>query len=260
MSANSKCKNVCQSKGHLRYAESFGRFVPQPCECKQPFVRYFRAVPIKTKYAIVPSLDSASPIRVRVSDGKTKGKGEHLVVPCGEIFKKNHSKGTKLYHRWSGSDGFPGCQAVEEQLLAEGLISHSGFDLLRDSDMPKNEADDDSKIFVDMDRLPEGIKVWEYMVRRTTPRKKQNDLFSRFRGALFFRNFWKKLRREERQSVKHYFLENKENKTMRDVAKRLKISVSTLHERLEKAKVLLREEREKAGAPKVIRRAGKQRA
>lgn len=239
---------VCKTKGTSRWSDSYRRMVSGPCECKYPILRKSESGSYKLIYIMATSSATGRALRIRhIKLGEPVPRGWLLIQPCDNLFVTKSSKGCQVFLKQSGTSKFPGCQAVEDQLIAEGLVSNRLFGELANCSpgdvrgkMGRKARGQDVIDEVTSQILDENI--WHVMaeLEKLAELKKSNVfLESREKFAKDFSKFWAELPKNIKQATNHFYLKNGDQKSLREIAKKLKVAPSTLSERLKEARLRL---------------------
>ncbi len=177
---------------------------------------------------------------VRLSTRPTNDKQSqtHLIAPCDKLFLNKDSSGNRLLQRWTGDLTFPGCQAVEEELLSEGKINNNSMDVLSRKDLMARRPEDESlfkNAIVDPANLNISEGLWD---EKEYGYQADNDYpFINIDHEPFFKSkFYKKISSKLKRPLERYYLNNPEQLTMREIAKKMRIPLSTFHARITQGK------------------------
>jgi hypothetical protein len=236
---------VCKVKGNAEYNDKFSRFVKSPCECTCPLKRVtYGKKQISLEYYMAKSKAHENGVQLNTKPSKNDTSQVHLVVPCDQLFVKKDSKGTRLLQRWTGDRKFPGCQAVENDLIDSGEVNNENMDILSKRDILASQLKDEplfNYVIVDPSNLNISESIWVNKYKWVP--KDEDYPFANIDHMPFFKSKeYKKVPYKLRRPLELYYLKNPDGLlTMRDIAKKMRIPLSTLHNRMQEGKEALRE-------------------
>ena len=267
------------------------RWAPQACECMERWrdIGYTDAPKASRRVSAYMSKETAA-ITVIVEPPPAvpqNAKFYHRVLPCNEVFRYAHSTGSKAYRKVkSGQSKFRGCQHLEDALLRDKEIRHTerevlgtfkDFGLICETHEFESEGDTpDQALAREKNWEPKSVKrtsldrEMEYTEtnvefpgedsspERSEPAPKKPVLWTDY-----LKLHWKvlDLTYKQESAAKLFILENHDALTVGEVAKRLRISVDSLKDRINqiKKKVLARFPEAIDKVPSLIRKNKRER-
>ncbi len=238
-----KCINPCQAKGQaagfrlsgVRYTVNGAAVrTSTGCECAKPFRDLQLREERGKEYVLtLPGSSPYPPGTLLLKSRGIEGLSTQTlpVIPCDETFRHADSLGTKIHADIHGHRAtFTGCQGIEDWLVEHGLVRHLP---------PKEEVLMDSEeVHTDDDALLPGpgrkreppseylASPEELMLKRGT--EDEDEWLDRIRSAM------KNLKLTHKQKSAFDFLhpDSGERPTYEETAKRLRISVDSLKDRM----------------------------
>ena len=186
--------------------------VSSGCECNRPWVLFGARIGEPKSCQFSLNLENQFLIKGSVKAGKTLIP----VVPCNETFLLPTSTGTRKYKAATKAK-FRGCYPLEEKLLEKNEVRHDPFDDLA-SDMNKYSRGVVSEHLIA--EKGHETKSTGWTSEETQKRREQYERLLTFR---------------QREAIRLIYLENEKGLSDEKVAKKLKISLESLKDRLESA-------------------------
>jgi hypothetical protein len=249
--------NPCQMKGKLGGRRCGGRMYkfpdgekvrPKGCECSERWLMLSERNHKRTGKALRFHQTRVEVVSVPLN--VSNDRRDLMAAPCGETFRFVDSPGTKLFRKMAKRHtgkrpDFPGCQAVEDQLIAEGLVRHDMFsgigshdDILVTMDQDQsNEIRDEKSGEIRFELEIESLPFPNSLVDQPseTPDDQNISLSpSKSRDKLIAR-WLRTLTRPQLQAVNLVYLKNYDRLSQRAVAEKIGISLDSLKDRLKQA-------------------------